>query len=156
MLSFVEILDAGDTDYIVGEIISKSSFMNTNCSLRNKYYIIDNGDSMKYKKGQMISYRDYSFENTKLGELNQKKMEVRKAVQAKSKVIIRGVSQVSLSAEGFLAPASFQSTVNILNQAAISATIDDFKGIKTNVISGRMIQAGTGISRFYDIDVKCN
>lgn len=156
MLSFVEILETGDTDYIVGEIISKSNFMNTNCSLRDKYYIIDNGDSMKYKKGQMISYRDYSFENTRLSELGQRQMEVRKAVQAKSKIIIRGISQVSLSAEGFLAPASFQSTVNILNQAAIAATVDDFKGIKANVISGRMIQAGTGISRFYDIDVSCN
>jgi hypothetical protein len=66
--------------------------MNTNCSLRDKYYILDNGDSMKYKKGQMISYRDYSFENTRLSELGQRQMEVRKAVQAKSKIIIRVLS----------------------------------------------------------------
>ena len=83
-------------------------------------------------------------------------MEYRKTKQARAKIIVRGISQVSLSAPGFLSPASFQSTISVLNQAAISSTVDELKGIKANVIVGKKIHACTGMDRLSNFEFKAS
>ena len=154
MLSFVEVVDEGDTDFINGEVVKKTEFISKNVEVGSKYFIIDSGDSEKYKSNTLVSISEIFFENMYLKSHNLKEMQYRRSVQARAKMVIKGISQVSLSAPGFLSPASFQSTISVLNQAAISSTVDEIKGIKANVIVGKKIHAGTGMDSLNNFEVK--
>jgi DNA-directed RNA polymerase subunit beta' len=59
-----------------------------------------------------------------------------------------GITKASLSTESFISAASFQETTKVLTQAAIEGKIDYLRGLKENVIMGRLIPAGTGIPRY--------
>jgi DNA-directed RNA polymerase subunit beta' len=64
---------------------------------------------------------------------------------ARGKPILLGITKSSLSTESFISAASFQETTRVLTQAAVSGMIDRLRGLKENVIMGRIIPAGTGI-----------
>jgi DNA-directed RNA polymerase subunit beta' len=64
--------------------------------------------------------------------------------QAKGKELLMGITKVSLSSESFLSAASFQETAKVLINAASSGRVDELKGLKENVIIGKLIPAGTG------------
>ncbi len=155
MLSFVEIVDSGDSDFIVGEVVKRRDFVDVNKNMALKQFVVDNGDSTKYKVGELVDISEIFFENKQLESYNKKQVTFREAKPAKAKLVVRGISQVSLASDGFLSPASFQSTMSILTQSAISATVDDLTGIKANVIAGRKIKAGTGIYDFSKFNVRC-
>jgi DNA-directed RNA polymerase subunit beta' len=59
-----------------------------------------------------------------------------------------GITKASLSTESFISAASFQETTKVLTQASIQAKVDNLRGLKENVIMGRLIPAGTGISKY--------
>jgi len=63
---------------------------------------------------------------------------------AESEELLLGVSKVSLSTSSFLSAASFQETSRVLINAAVEGKIDELRGLKENVIIGRLIPAGTG------------
>jgi DNA-directed RNA polymerase subunit beta' len=65
--------------------------------------------------------------------------------------LILGITKASLSTDSFISAASFQETTKVLTEAAISGATDFLKGLKENVIMGRLIPAGTGIQS-YDRD----
>ena len=56
-----------------------------------------------------------------------------------------GITKASLSTDSFISAASFQETTRVLTEAAISGKVDDLRGLKENVIVGRLIPAGTGL-----------
>jgi len=58
--------------------------------------------------------------------------------------MIMGITKVALSTESFLSAASFQETARVLINAAVTAKDDKLRGLKENVIIGRLIPAGTG------------
>ncbi len=60
--------------------------------------------------------------------------------------LLLGVTKASLSTESFIAAASFQETTKVLTNAAMSGRVDELAGLKENVIMGRLISAGTGLS----------
>jgi DNA-directed RNA polymerase subunit beta' len=62
--------------------------------------------------------------------------------------LLLGITKASLSTESFISAASFQETTKVLTQAAIEGKIDHLRGLKENVIMGRLIPAGTGIARY--------
>ena len=62
--------------------------------------------------------------------------------------LLLGITKASLSTESFISAASFQETTKVLTQAAIEGKIDYLRGLKENVIMGRLIPAGTGIARY--------
>ncbi|MBE0599016.1 MAG: DNA-directed RNA polymerase subunit beta' [Desulfuromonadales bacterium] len=62
--------------------------------------------------------------------------------------LMLGITKASLSTESFISAASFQETTKVLTQAAIEGKIDFLRGLKENVIMGRLIPAGTGISKY--------
>jgi DNA-directed RNA polymerase subunit beta' len=62
--------------------------------------------------------------------------------------LMLGITKASLSTESFISAASFQETTKVLTQAAIEGKVDQLRGLKENVIMGRLIPAGTGISRY--------
>jgi len=60
--------------------------------------------------------------------------------------IMLGITKASLSTESFISAASFQETTRVLTEAAVRSARDDLRGLKENVIVGRLIPAGTGLA----------
>ncbi|PYM18471.1 MAG: DNA-directed RNA polymerase subunit beta', partial [Candidatus Rokuibacteriota bacterium] len=72
---------------------------------------------------------------------------------ATAKPILLGITKASLSTDSFISAASFQETTRVLTEAAISGKTDDLRGLKENVIVGRLIPAGTGLSNYTRVEV---
>jgi DNA-directed RNA polymerase subunit beta' len=72
---------------------------------------------------------------------------------ATAKPILLGITKASLSTDSFISAASFQETTRVLTEAAISGKTDDLRGLKENVIVGRLIPAGTGLNNYTRVEV---
>ena len=77
-------------------------------------------------------------------------MTVRAAEAAVSKPTLQGITQASLGTESFISAASFQETTRVLTEAAVTGKRDNLRGLKENVIVGRLIPAGTGLKYHED------
>ncbi len=97
--------------------------------------IKDPGDT-NYLSGQIIEKIDVEEANKKIKSKNGK--------PATFENLILGITRVALSAGSFLSAASFQETTNVLIEAATTGQIDPLRGLKENVIIGKLIPAGTG------------
>jgi len=64
-----------------------------------------------------------------------------------------GITKASLSTDSFISAASFQETTKVLTEAAIAGKVDDLKGLKENVIMGRLIPAGTGLANYRNLHI---
>jgi DNA-directed RNA polymerase subunit beta' len=73
---------------------------------------------------------------------------------ASGRPVLMGITKASLATESWLSAASFQETTRVLTDAAIQAKSDSLVGLKENVIIGKLIPAGTGISRYRNIKVE--
>jgi len=104
MFSRVMIKEPGGTDFVIGEVVEKSKFLETN--------------------------RDAKRKNKE---------------PARAKQLLMGITKTALSTESFLSSASFQETARVLVLAASEGRIDRLRGLKENVIIGRLIPAGTGL-----------
>ena len=67
--------------------------------------------------------------------------------------MLLGITKAALMTESFLSAASFQETTKVLTEAAIRGKVDHLQGLKENVIIGKLIPAGTGLSVYNDIEV---
>jgi len=67
--------------------------------------------------------------------------------------LMLGITKASLSTESFISAASFQETTKVLTQAAIEGKVDYLRGLKENVIMGRLIPAGTGVSKYRGVQL---
>ena len=105
MLRRVNIVDAGDTNFITGEQVERSELLNEN-------------DRVLAENGIPASYEN----------------------------VLLGITKASLSTDSFISAASFQETTRVLTEAAIMGKTDDLRGLKENVIVGRLIPAGTGMA----------
>lgn len=103
--------------------------------MHSKVKVLDAGDS-KYLPGQVLSRIEVATANKELAEKGQK--------QIRFEDMILGITRVALKTDSFLSAASFQETTSILIDAAISGKIDYLRGLKENVIIGKLIPAGTG------------
>ncbi|HQG29215.1 MAG TPA: hypothetical protein PLY73_11760, partial [Candidatus Ozemobacteraceae bacterium] len=68
--------------------------------------------------------------------------------------MIQGITKASLTTDSFISAASFQETTRVLTKAAIKSKVDCLRGLKENLIIGKLIPAGTGISAFKNITFK--
>ncbi len=73
---------------------------------------------------------------------------------AQGKPLLLGITKASLTTDSFVSAASFQETTRVLTEAAISGAVDELRGLKENVIMGRIIPAGTGMPRYRNTFVK--
>ncbi len=110
-----------------------------------KVTIIDPGDS-NFLPGQLVERLYYEKENNKLIS-NMK-------VPATAVQNLMGITKASLVTDSFLSAASFQETTRVLTDAALENKIDNLSGLKENVILGKAIPAGTGMSSYrgYQLD----
>ncbi|HHB12251.1 MAG TPA: DNA-directed RNA polymerase subunit beta', partial [Chromatiales bacterium] len=100
-----------------------------------KVEITDPGDS-GYLMGEQV-------EKARILELN-KKLEAEGKAPARFEPVLLGITKASLVTESFISAASFQETTRVLTEAAVRGARDDLRGLKENVIVGRLIPAGTG------------
>ncbi len=88
-------------------------------------------------------------EKTRFEEINRE-VVARGGKPAVGKPLLLGITKASLSTESFISAASFQETTKVLTEASIAGKVDHLKGLKENVIMGRIIPAGTGITQYRD------
>src|SRR4029077_7089798 len=67
--------------------------------------------------------------------------------------LLLGITKASLSTDSFISASSFQETTKVLTEAAISGKVDDLRGLKENVIMGRLIPAGTGLAAYKKLEI---
>jgi DNA-directed RNA polymerase subunit beta' len=72
---------------------------------------------------------------------------------ASAEPMLLGITKASLSTDSFISAASFQETTKVLTEASIAGKVDDLKGLKENVIMGRLIPAGTGLPRYRGLHI---
>lgn len=106
MFSRVVITESGETDFVVGEMVEKDKFIETNQETK--------------KVGKQL---------------------------AKAEQFLGGITKIALSTESFLSSASFQETARVLVKAASEGRMDTLRGLKENVIIGRLVPAGTGFRK---------
>jgi DNA-directed RNA polymerase subunit beta' len=73
---------------------------------------------------------------------------------AQGKPLLLGITKASLTTESWVSAASFQETTRVLTEASINAQVDELKGLKENVIMGRIVPAGTGMVKYRNTFVK--
>jgi DNA-directed RNA polymerase subunit beta' len=149
MMQKVEIIEAGDTSFLPGQVVDKFVFREENDAMLDMKVVMESGDSTNLKPGQIVSPRQLRDENSSLRRKDMKLVEVRDAQPAVSQPKLQGITQASLGTESFISAASFQETTKVLSEAAIRGKADHLKGLKENVIVGHLIPAGTGL-REYD------
>ena len=91
-----------------------------------------------------------------LEEANERVREEGKVNFASSSPVLLGITKASLATDSFMSAASFQETTKVLTDAAIKGKIDPLQGLKENVIIGKLIPAGTGMSMYKDINITIN
>ncbi len=88
-------------------------------------------------------------EKSRMLEINEE-MEADGKTPAEYEPVLLGITKASLSTDSYISAASFQETTRVLTEASVSGKIDDLRGLKENVIVGRLIPAGTGLSYHTD------
>ncbi len=111
------------------EIIARQMF--------SKMRITEAGDS-EFAMGDMV-------DKSKFQEINEQ-LEADGRTASKAEQLLMGITKISLSTESFLAAASFQETTRVLIEAAVTGKTDYLRGLKENVIIGKLIPAGTGFT----------
>lgn len=109
-----------------------------------KIKVEESGDTNLLPGGQVDMF-EFEGENERVRALG--------GVEATGKTMLLGITKASLATDSFLSAASFQETTRVLTDAAIKGKVDPLIGLKENVILGKLIPAGTGMSRYRDIRV---
>ncbi len=86
-------------------------------------------------------------------ETNQKILQSG-GVPATAESLLLGITKASLSTESFISAASFQETTKVLTEAAIAGKVDYLRGLKENVIMGRLVPAGTGLTKYKELRIE--
>ncbi|MCR4330280.1 MAG: DNA-directed RNA polymerase subunit beta' [Patescibacteria group bacterium] len=106
---------------------------------------IKDAGASKFVPGEIVESSELSIENERLDKEGKE--------PAKAKQLVLGITEVSLTTKSFLSAASFQHTSRVLINVAIKGTIDHLRGLKENVIIGRLIPAGTGFGKKEEVVV---
>jgi DNA-directed RNA polymerase subunit beta' len=106
--------------------------------------IVDPGDT-DWLEGEQVEKYDFEQANETIRTKGGK--------PAIAEPMLLGITKASLSTESFISAASFQETTKVLTEAAVSGKVDYLRGLKENVIMGRLIPAGTGLKRYKSLDI---
>ncbi len=109
-----------------------------------KVRVEDSGDTTMFP-GALVDMYEFEDENNEMIKEGKK--------PAKGKRTLLGITKASLSTESFLSAASFQETTRVLTDAAIKGKVDPLLGLKENVIIGKLIPAGTGMSVYKNVHI---
>ena len=100
--------------------------------------IITNPGDTQFLEGEQVEVSNVKVAN--------REIEKHGKIPAQYETQLLGITKASLSTESFISAASFQETTRVLTEAAVQGKEDDLRGLKENVIVGRLIPAGTGFA----------
>jgi DNA-directed RNA polymerase subunit beta' len=103
-----------------------------------KVLVLDVGDTKKLLRGEQVEKHLLKKENAQALE-----QDLRPATYLP---VLMGITKASLATESWLSAASFQETTRVLTEASVSGKRDELRGLKENVVVGRLIPAGTGFT----------
>lgn len=103
---------------------------------------IESSGASEFVRGDQREYAEVRVENQRLVEENLE--------PAKYQRVLLGITRSSLATDSFISAASFQETTRVLTEAAVTGKRDDLRGLKENVVVGRLIPAGTGLAYHRD------
>ncbi|HPE69057.1 MAG TPA: DNA-directed RNA polymerase subunit beta' [Thermotogota bacterium] len=179
MLGKVEVVDPGDTDFLVGDLVSIQIVKKTNEQLMKNNARVN--DNRKKVLGKELSRHVLVREEGELVELGAegetiseellktlvsrgvKTLDVSddgesKGIQINTKDPVKyrrkllRITKASLERIGWLSAASFQQTAQVLTESALKGNVDELRGLKENVIIGQLVPAGTGMEWYSAID----
>ena len=153
MMKKVIINDPGDTSYLPGERLDKSTLFNDNDYMKGMVVIDESGDS-NLEVGIMISHNEVKELNKEFKTQSKNLIKFHKARSATFEPILMGITQSSLNTTSFISAASFQETTRVLTDAATASKTDHLLGLKENVALGRLIPAGTGFPALQSIQLE--
>jgi DNA-directed RNA polymerase subunit beta' len=107
--------------------------------------VVDVGDT-SFLVDEQVEKWVFDEENTKVQKAGGK--------PAQGEPLLLGITKASLSTESFISASSFQETTKVLTEAAIWGKVDHLRGLKENVIMGRLIPAGTGLTAYKHLDIE--
>jgi DNA-directed RNA polymerase beta' subunit len=113
--------------------------------MMKKVRVEDPGDT-NFLISEQVDRRFFQEENIRVREMG--------GTPAQGKPLLLGITKASLTTDSFVSAASFQETTRVLTEAAIGGAVDELRGLKENVIMGRIIPAGTGMPRYRNTFVK--
>jgi DNA-directed RNA polymerase subunit beta' len=113
--------------------------------MMKKVKIEDSGDT-DFLVGEQIDKLAFEEENRRVVK--------QKGKPAQGKPMLLGITKASLSTDSFISAASFQETTRVLTEASINGAQDELRGLKENIIMGRLIPAGTGTDMYKDTFVE--
>jgi DNA-directed RNA polymerase subunit beta' len=175
MLRRVRVATVGETDFLVDEQVEKWRFEQENLKAASKVLakIIEEGKVKNQSVADAIRAALKAVAADVLTVLNDRLAEVGRRHAPDSPVgqeianvntavhesfavaepLLLGITKASLSTDSFISASSFQETTKVLTEAAISGKTDDLRGLKENVIMGRLIPAGTGLAAYKKLEV---
>jgi len=152
MMQKVKIIDPGDTDLLEEDIVSKNVLLAENEKSSINVVVSDVGES-DWDLDDLVKRDEFTKYNRILKEDGKVPAKARPAKPAQFTEILLGITRASLGTESFISAASFQETTRVLTDAATATKTDNLRGLKENVIMGRLIPAGTGLRRHRELMV---
>ena len=142
-------------EYIIREINKVYELQSASISRKHIEIIIrqmfsrrkvkDSGET-NFSNGDIVENTAFIEENIRVAKLNGK--------EAKTEIVALGITEVSLRTKSWLSAASFQNTNRVLIENAVKGGVDSLRGLKENVIIGRLIPAGTGFKNKPDLSLE--
>jgi DNA-directed RNA polymerase subunit beta' len=140
-------------EYIIREINKVYELQSASISRKHTEIIIrqmfsrrkitDAGET-NFSTGDIVENTAFIEENIRIDQLDKNSKDVDPSKHAKAEIVVLGITEVSLRTKSWLSAASFQNTNRVLIENAIKGGVDSLRGLKENVIIGRLIPAGTG------------
>ncbi len=138
MLRKVRVDDPGGTHFLHGQMVDKPVLYreNTRAAERIREQLLEKRES-----------KEFTGDDSEIERAVQ-------GVQANVEPLILGITKASLATESFLSAASFQETTKVLTDAALEGKVDRLRGLKENVIIGKLIPAATGLKRYRQLEIE--
>jgi DNA-directed RNA polymerase subunit beta' len=134
MLRKVKVMDSGGTQFLPGQLVDKPVLYRENARIG-------------------LEVRERLIAEKFSGSEREMEVLIEQA-QAQFDPLILGITKASLAVESFLSAASFQETTKVLTDAALEGKVDYLRGLKENVIIGKLIPAATGLRRYRQLEIE--
>ena len=150
MMQKVQVENPGDTDFLHQDRINRFQFQSENDKVLSMVVVEKPGESA-YLEDQLVDKTEMKETVAELKAAKSVIPEFRDAEPATHTPLLLGITRASLNTESIFSAASFQETTRVLTNAAINAKTDTLRGLKENIIVGRLIPAGTGLTKYKKI-----
>jgi DNA-directed RNA polymerase subunit beta' len=147
MMQKVQVENPGDTSALHQDRVNKFQFQAENAKILGMVVVEKPGES-EYTEYQLVDRTEMEETVAELKANNKAIPEYRDAEPATHTPLLLGITRASLNTESIFSAASFQETTRVLTNAAINAKTDSLRGLKENIIVGRLIPAGTGLPKY--------